>query len=116
MCNQRLQVISLIVLRKKNVVKRRTGCCAKRGQRQNALALDVQPRTKRVVSSRLEGKTVRFIGQILPHFMLGWTSWLSFPPCYFRFWGGEEEEYIYATKGCTCRRQSLQKKINRVLK
>jgi hypothetical protein len=33
----------LIVLRKKNLVKRRTGCCAKRGQRQNALALDVHP-------------------------------------------------------------------------
>jgi hypothetical protein len=36
-------MIPLIVLRKKNVVKRRTGCCAKRGQRQNALAQDVHP-------------------------------------------------------------------------
>ncbi len=66
---------TLIVLRKKHVVKKGTGCCAKSAQHQNALDLDVHPsmrmgehcRTKRVVFSRLEGKTARFIGQILPH-------------------------------------------------
>src|SRR5260370_20257414 len=48
---------------------------SKSGQHQNALDLDAHPsmrmgehcRTKRVVFSRLEGKTARFIGQILPH-------------------------------------------------
>ena len=66
---------TLIVLRKKHVVKGKAGCCATSGQRQNVLDLDVHSgmrmgehcRTKRVVLSRLEGKTACFIGQVLPH-------------------------------------------------
>jgi|ERR1019366_192254 hypothetical protein len=93
---------TLILLRKKNVVKRRTGCF----QKVDNVRMSSIWREKPPVS----------LDSFCLMRMLRWTSWFSFPPCHYRFWRGEEEEDIYATKGCTYRRQRLQTKINRGLK
>src|SRR5450631_1671343 len=101
MCNQKLHICTFILLRKKNVVKRRTGCF----QKVDNVRMSSIWRRKPLVS----------LDRFCLMRMLRGMSWLSFPPCHYRFWGGEEEETYVQPKvahiaGSACNMR------NRVLK